>query len=97
MRAHTRTHPTDSFEIDDTPMKAEDFFREVEILLEKPRWAIHLQGARQLAEMTQTELSKKLGVPQSHISAMENGRRAIGKKIAKKLADLFELDYRTFL
>ncbi|CEG56903.1 protein of unknown function [Legionella fallonii LLAP-10] len=28
---------------------------------------------------------------------MENGRRTIGKELAKRIAGIFELDYRVFL
>ncbi len=40
---------------------------------------------------------KKLNVSQTNLSAMENGRRAIGKELAKRIAILFEVDYRVFL
>lgn len=56
-----------------------------------------LQGARHKEELTQVQLAKKLGMPQSHISAMENGSRPIGKVMAKRLAKVFKMDYRVFL
>jgi hypothetical protein len=28
---------------------------------------------------------------------MENGRRSIGKELAKKIAEIFKVDYRIFL
>ena len=56
-----------------------------------------LKGARLREGLTQVELAKKLNVPQQHISEMEKGKRPIGKNTAKRLAEVFELDYRVFL
>lgn len=59
--------------------------------------AVMLRASRNKAGMTQTQLAEKLGVRQPDIANMENGRRAISKAMAKKLADVFETDYRVFL
>lgn len=56
-----------------------------------------LQGARLKAEMSQVELSEKLGIDQSDLSKMEHGKRPIGKKMAKRLATILNVDYRIFL
>jgi len=56
-----------------------------------------LRGARSKAELTQTKLSELTGIPQRHISEMEQGKRPIGKENAKKLAKALETDYRVFL
>ena len=56
-----------------------------------------LAGARYREGLTQTELSKLVGIPQRHISEMENGKRAIGKERAKILAEVLNTDYRVFL
>lgn len=56
-----------------------------------------LAGARYREGMTQRELAEKTGIPQRHISEMENAKRAIGKKNAKKLAKILNTDYRIFL
>ena len=56
-----------------------------------------LQGARFREGMTQVELSGKSGIPQRHISEMENGKRPIGKVNARKLANALDVDYRIFL
>jgi transcriptional regulator with XRE-family HTH domain len=42
-------------------------------------------------------LSGLTGIPQRHISEMENGKRPIGKKNAKKFAEVLKIDYRVFL
>jgi plasmid maintenance system antidote protein VapI len=47
--------------------------------------------------LTQTKLSELTGIPQHHISEMENGKRPIGKETAKKLAAVCKVDYRLFL
>lgn len=56
-----------------------------------------LRGSRQKAEMTQSDLAQKMGISQHHISEMENGKRPIGKEMAKRLAAIFKCDYRKFL
>jgi DNA-binding XRE family transcriptional regulator len=56
-----------------------------------------LRGSRQKAEITQKELADALGISQHHISEMENGKRPIGKAMAKRFADYFKTDYRIFL
>ena len=56
-----------------------------------------LRGARLKEEMTQTELAKKLGITQGDLSKMEYGKRPIGKKMAKRLAKILNIDYRVFL
>ena len=47
--------------------------------------------------MTQVELAKKIKTDQRNISAMENGKRPIGKEMAKRLAKVFKTDYQVFL
>jgi predicted transcriptional regulator len=56
-----------------------------------------LKGARIKENITQKQLSEMTGIPQSHISAMENGKRAIGKQRAKLFAKTLNVDYRVFL
>ena len=56
-----------------------------------------LSGSRLKEGMTQKKLSELTGIPQSHISAMENGKRAIGKKRAKILAKVLNVGYKIFL
>jgi DNA-binding XRE family transcriptional regulator len=56
-----------------------------------------LRGSRAKNNLTQTQLAEELGIEQSSISAMENGRRTIGKAMAKRLAKILNVDYRIFL
>ena len=61
------------------------------------RPGVMLKGARLKKELTQVQLAKKIGIPQSHISAMENGSRPIGKNMGRRFAKFFKTDYRLFL
>lgn len=56
-----------------------------------------LKGLRHREGLSQIEFAKILNITQTNLSAMENGRRPIGKEIAKRVAEKFEVDYRTFL
>jgi hypothetical protein len=58
---------------------------------------ISLQGARTREGLTQTRLSELTGIPQRHLSMMENGKRPLGKKNARLLAKILKVDYRVFL
>ncbi|MBI2339723.1 MAG: helix-turn-helix transcriptional regulator [Deltaproteobacteria bacterium] len=59
--------------------------------------AYMLKAARKRAGMTQMQLAKSLEMPQGNISQIESGKRPIGKALAKRLAKIFNLDYRVFL
>lgn len=58
---------------------------------------IYLRGIRYREDLTQKQLSALVGIPQRHISEMENGKRPIGKENAKKLAKVLNCDYRLML
>lgn len=58
---------------------------------------ISLKETRKMAEKTQQQLSQMTGIPQRHISEIENGKRTISKEIAEKFAEALEVDYRIFL
>jgi ribosome-binding protein aMBF1 (putative translation factor) len=60
------------------------------------RPATALRGSRYKEGWTQAELAGRLGIRQNHLSEMENGKRPIGKNMAKKLAEVFECDFRVF-
>lgn len=59
------------------------------------RWS--LAALRLRKGLTQAALSGRTGIPQRHLSEMENGRRPIGKKLARVLGRALEVDYRVFL
>lgn len=58
---------------------------------------LYLKGSRLREGLTQKELGDLIGVHQNNISALENGKRPIGKNLAKKLAEVLNTDYRMFL
>ncbi len=58
---------------------------------------VALAGARTKEGLTQKELSKLTGIPQSHISEMENGKRSIGKRRARILSKALNVSYKVFL
>ena len=56
-----------------------------------------LKGLRYREGLNQIKFAKKLNISQPNLSAMENGKRIIGKDLAKRIAEIFLLDYRIFL
>jgi plasmid maintenance system antidote protein VapI len=58
---------------------------------------VYLRGARAKEGLTQAQLAAMSGIPQRHISEMENNKRPIGKETAKRLAITLKVDYRVFL
>ncbi len=100
-RHHTESHHTEkSFRVEkiqevDLPISVDDYIRDC--FGDLPKWAVALRGLRNREGLTQAVLGEMLGTPQTNISKMEMGKRAIGKNMAKKLANLFKIDYRLFL
>lgn len=58
---------------------------------------LYLKGLRLREGYTQLQLGKLIGVSQNNISAMEHGKRAIGKEMAHRLAHVFNVNYQRFL
>jgi ribosome-binding protein aMBF1 (putative translation factor) len=56
-----------------------------------------LKGLRLREGMSQVVFAKKVNVTQANLSNMENGRRPIGKMIAKRIEKAFGVNYRYFL
>jgi DNA-binding XRE family transcriptional regulator len=56
-----------------------------------------LSGARLREDLTQAQLAEMTGIPQGHISEMENGKRPIGKKHAHLFAKALNCGYKVFL
>jgi transcriptional regulator with XRE-family HTH domain len=63
----------------------------------KKRPGTVLRGFRLRDQMTQVVLAARLGCPQPWISQMEGGARPIGKKMAERLSQVFNVDRRVFL
>ena len=55
-----------------------------------------LRAARLREDLTQKELAEKLGIPQGHISAMENGKKSIGKKMGQRLVGVLNVNAKVF-
>ena len=45
-------------------------------------------------KLTQKQLADRVGIRQHHLSEMENGKRVIGKEMAKKLANVLNANWR---
>jgi DNA-binding XRE family transcriptional regulator len=58
---------------------------------------IALRAYRTRENLTQRQLAELTGIPQRHISEMENGKRGIGKEMARRLARALHADYKMFL
>ena len=61
-----------------------------------------VRGSRLKAELTQKQLAEKLSTTDAkvlphHISEMEYGKRPISKKMAHKLAEVLDVNYKVFL
>ncbi|MFT4060626.1 MAG: helix-turn-helix transcriptional regulator [Legionella sp.] len=80
---------------DDSYISIDDLFNDLTQKSGEP--GVLLKGLRYREGLSQIEFAKKLNISQTNLSAMENGRRTIGKELAKRIADLFGVDYRVFL
>jgi plasmid maintenance system antidote protein VapI len=56
-----------------------------------------IRGLRLREGLTQEQLAHLLGVKRPNLSEMENGKRPIGKNMAKRLAQVLKTDYKVFL
>jgi len=74
---------------------ADEVFKDLDEKYTRP--GVALRGARGKEGLSQGELAKKLDIPQGNLSKMENGKRPIGKSMAKRLSKILNIDYRVFL
>lgn len=56
-----------------------------------------LRGMRYREGISQKDLAKKTGISQNEISKIENGKRTVGEKVAKRLAQALNTDYRLLI
>jgi DNA-binding XRE family transcriptional regulator len=56
-----------------------------------------IRGLRLREGLTQEQLARLLGVKRTNLSEMENGKRPIGKNMAKRLAQVLKTNYKVFL
>jgi len=59
--------------------------------------SVALRGARKKEGLTQKELARLTGIPQSNLSEMENGKRGIWKELAGRLGKVLKVHYRILL
>ena len=76
-------------------VKADDAFADFTEKYTRP--GAVLRGARFKEGFSQKKLADKLGIPQSHISEMEHGKRPIGKKMSQRLSKVLKVSYKVFL
>ena len=57
----------------------------------------YLKLYRKRKDMTQSVLADAMTIKQHHISEMKYNKRPIGKKLARELAKLLDVDCRKFL
>jgi ribosome-binding protein aMBF1 (putative translation factor) len=82
-------------EDDDSPVAWEVLAKE---RIEKyKKSGLVLRGMRYREGFSQKKLAKESGVSQNEISNIENGKRTVGKKIAEKLSNALNFDYRLLL
>lgn len=74
---------------------SEDVFAKLEQKYTKP--GVLLKGTRHRENLTQVQMAKRINVTQADLSKMENGKRPIGKNIAKRIEEEFGINYRYFL
>lgn len=82
--------------------EAEDESVEWEVLakerIEKYKKAgLVLRGMRYRENLSQKELAMRSKVSQNEISKIENGKRTVGVKVAKRLAKALRTDYRLLI
>lgn len=76
--------------------EGEEIFSVAEVFPERTPGML-LRGLRGKTEMTQEELSERLGITQTRISELEMGKRDISREMAKKLGEVFQVTYKMFL
>ena len=76
-------------------ISADEVFKDLDEKYTRP--GVALRGARGKEGLSQGELAKKLNIPQGNLSKMENGKRSIGKSMAKRLSKILNINYRVFL
>ena len=76
-------------------VSADALFAELDRKYTKP--GVLLRGLRARENLSQIEFAQAIGVTQSDLFKMELGKRPIGKIIAKRIAEKFDIDYRSLL
>lgn len=85
----------EKYRVSEDLVTPDDLFAEINKKYTKP--GALLKGLRVREGLTQLKMAKKLNMAQSDVSQMENGTRRIGREVAKRIGELFDFDYRSFL
>jgi DNA-binding XRE family transcriptional regulator len=78
-------------------LEAEDGSIPLEEFLPELHPGSAIRGLRLREDLTQEQLARLLGIKRTNLSEMENGKRPIGKNMAKRLAQILKADYKVFL
>lgn len=99
MWARTKTHPIENATTEYVVPSQNNSWRDMfsNELKHHGEQGLYLKGLRLREGYTQVKLGFLVGISASNISAMERGRRSIGKGIAKRMASIFKVSYRNFL
>jgi DNA-binding XRE family transcriptional regulator len=84
------TDVADILEAEDGSLPLEEFFPDL-------HQGSAIRGLRLRDGLTQEQLARLLGIKRTNLSEMENGKRPIGKNMAKRLAQVLKTDYKVFL
>lgn len=76
-------------------ISAQDLFKDLDSL--RTEAGALLKGVRSRENMNQSEFAQAIGVTQANLSKMENGKRPIGKQVAKRIQEAFGVNYKYFL
>ena len=85
----------EKYRVEEKTVSADDLFDDLNKKYTKA--GALLRGLRNRENLTQNQMAEKIEVTQSDVSQMENGVRVIGRKVAKRIESLFDVDYRAFL
>jgi DNA-binding XRE family transcriptional regulator len=84
-----KSHKTEDF------LAAEEVFPSLNDPVRGPATSFH--GLRLRLGLTQKEMAEKVGISQSDVSKIEKGERAIGRKLAMRIGQACQTDYKRFL
>ena len=92
----------DQYVIEDDRAKKQNKSSSIQVIFDKldkkyTKAGALLKGLRLREGLSQIEFAKKIDVTQANLSNMENGRRSVGKIIAKRIEKVFGANYRYFL
>jgi len=80
---------------DEESVLAEDVFKDLDRQYTKA--GALLKGLRYREGLNQITFAKRINVTQSDLSKMENGKRRVGRILAKRISKAFGINYRSLL